>query len=53
MIQNSEGSEFKELLSKPKTIDNVIFLVDYANQQSATFSFEKMNLKAALQKEKK
>jgi hypothetical protein len=53
MAQNSENSKFEFLLSKPKTIDNIIFLVDYSAQQSSTFSFERMNLKAALQKEKK
>jgi len=53
MAQNSENSKFEFLLSKPKTIDNIIFLLDYAAQQSATFSFERMNLKAALQKQKK
>lgn len=48
MIQNSEESELKELLSHPKTIDNVIFLISYAAKQSSTFSYERMNLKVAL-----
>ncbi|MBI6119312.1 hypothetical protein [Salegentibacter maritimus] len=48
MIQNSEESRFQKLLSKPKTIDNIIFLLDYAEKQSSIFSYERMNLKTAL-----
>lgn len=50
MLQNSEESEFRALLHKPETIDNIIFLLDYASQKSATFSYERMNLKTALHK---
>lgn len=49
MMQNSEESKFKALLSKPKTINNIIFLLDYAEKRSSTFSYERMNLKVALQ----
>lgn len=50
MIQNSEESKFKTLLSSSKTIDNIIYILAYASERSATFSYERMNLKTALQK---
>ena len=50
MIENSEESKCKALLSSSKTIDNIIFMLDCASEKSATFSYERMNLKTALQK---